>query len=69
MLYRFYLLIKLNPKNLTKAYFYGMLALVPVVIWLKYVYNVESNQLTQLTYFNRFKEENALWYNIKAGLG
>lgn len=46
-----------------------MLALVPVVIWLKYVYNVESNQLTQLTYFNRFKEENALWYNIKAGLG
>lgn len=69
VLYRFYLLIKLNPKNLTKACFYGMLALVPVVIWLKYVYNVESNQLTQLTYFNRFKEENALWYNIKAGLG
>jgi hypothetical protein len=34
------------------------------------VYNIESQNLSEISYFNRFKiGENPLWYNIKCGLG
>lgn len=69
LLIYYYSLIKEDKKNLHYLLLYSFLLLVPIVIWFKYVYHIESNNLSQLTYFNRFKEENALLYNIKAGLG
>lgn len=48
---------------------YSIFFLIPVVIWIKYMMNVETNQLSGISYFNRFKTENSLLYNIKCGLG
>lgn len=42
----------------------------PLLFWFKYVYNIESQNLSEISYFSRFKsEDNPLWYNIKCGLG
>lgn len=42
---------------------------IPVLIWFKYIYVTEQSQTTGISYFNRFKEDNVLLYNIKCGLG
>jgi hypothetical protein len=42
---------------------------LPLIFWFKYVYNIEQNNLSEISYFNRFKTENQLLYNIKSGLG
>lgn len=42
--------------------------MLPVLLWFKYVYNVEHNVDINQNYFTRFKEHDA-FYNIKAGLG
>ncbi|MGY5850406.1 hypothetical protein [Salegentibacter sp. F14] len=42
--------------------------LLPILIWFKYVYYIESENNMGLSYFNRFKETEP-FYNIKAGLG
>jgi hypothetical protein len=36
---------------------------------LKYVYNIETQNLSEISYYNRFKSDSPLLYNIKAGLG
>ncbi|HLV40390.1 hypothetical protein [Xanthomarina sp.] len=65
-LYKLYTYKKLDLK---KALFYCFACLTPFIVWFKYVYHIESNNLSNLTYFSRFKEESSLFYNIKAGLG
>jgi len=42
---------------------------IPLLVWAKYVNNIEKENLSQISYFKRFKEENQLTYNVKAGLG
>ena len=49
--------------------FYTFLFLLPVILWFKYVYHIEQNNLSEISYFNRFKGENSFIYNIKSGLG
>ncbi|WP_431158338.1 hypothetical protein [Winogradskyella poriferorum] len=48
---------------------YSILISLPVLLWLKYVQNIEKNNLSEISYFSRFEAENPLLYNIKAGLG
>lgn len=63
-------LIKNSDKKLFHYVFLSLIISLPLLFWLKYVYYVESNNLSEISYFNRFKSgENILWYNIKCGLG
>lgn len=55
-------------KTLFKHSVYLILMLLPILIWFKYVYYIESENNMGLSYFNRFKETEP-FYNIKAGLG
>ena len=48
---------------------YSVIYLTPFLLWIKYVYHIEANQLSKLSYFTRFEHENPLLYNIKCGLG
>lgn len=48
---------------------YLLIVIIPFVLWFKYVYTIESSNISEISYFDRFKEENFLLYNIKAGLG
>lgn len=41
---------------------------IPLLFWIKYIYHLEREFDTGLSYFSRFKENDFL-YNIKAGLG
>jgi|TARA_R100000501_G_C2627610_1_gene121559 hypothetical protein len=54
--------------NLFKLSAYLILLLLPVLLWFKYVYYIESTKDIGLSYFNRFKDSEP-FYNIKAGLG
>src|SRR5690554_186296 len=60
---------KYKKEDFKKAIYYCFALLIPFVVWFKYVYNIESNNLSSLTYFSRFKEESSILYNVKAGLG
>ncbi|MGM0932673.1 MAG: hypothetical protein ACQEWD_04440 [Bacteroidota bacterium] len=55
-------------KSITKLAFYLILMFIPILIWFKYVYYIESENDIGLGYFNRFKDREP-FYNIKAGLG
>lgn len=57
-----------NYRELKKVFVYSFICFLPLVFWFKYVYNLEKETDTGLSYFNRFKEGNVL-YNIKAGIG
>ncbi|MDT8347440.1 MAG: hypothetical protein RQ756_06535 [Flavobacteriaceae bacterium] len=48
---------------------YSFFAILPLILWFKYVYWVENQNLSEISYFERFKDENPWIYNIKAGLG
>ncbi|MCA0153738.1 hypothetical protein [Winogradskyella vincentii] len=65
--YRYYL--NLSKKKILKLLKYSVIIALPVLLWLKYVNNIEQNNLSEISYFSRFKAENPLMYNIKAGLG
>lgn len=69
VLINLYKIYKYKKTDLKKAIIYCFAFLVPFVVWFKYVYNIESNNLSNLTYFGRFKEGSSFIYNIKAGLG
>lgn len=49
--------------------FYSFLFLIPVVVWFKYVFSIEQQQLSEISYFNRFQNDNSFLSNIKYGLG
>lgn len=48
---------------------YSLFIALPLLVWFKYVYWVENQNLSEISYFDRFKDENPWLYNIKAGLG
>lgn len=67
----YYYFIFINSKdNFWKIIVISTILSVPLLFWFKYVYNIESQNLSEISYFNRFKSnENPIWYNIKCGLG
>jgi len=70
VLYNFYNFYKTN----TEAKFYKLILYIiafslPILLWMKFIYNVEHNNLSEISYFNRFKTDNQFVYNVKAGLG
>ena len=70
ILYKFYEQYKLRDrKSIYKLTIYSIIIISPLLIWFKYVYNIETQNLSEISYFNRFKTDNQLLYNIKAGLG
>lgn len=66
-IYRYYKTF--NKQIIYKLLTYTIIIILPIIFWAKYVYNIEQNNLSEISYFNRFKTENQLLYNIKAGLG
>ncbi|GAA4883778.1 hypothetical protein GCM10023311_02530 [Flaviramulus aquimarinus] len=48
---------------------YSIIGLIPILIWGKYILNVEKENLSGISYFKRFEIENPILYNIKCGLG
>lgn len=72
VLYYYYRCLK-NDKpnyfNLKKIIGYSFLYLIPVLFWFKYVYMIELNQITDISYFRRFQTESGFLSNIKYGLG
>lgn len=70
LLLYYYELIKNSNKDILKYFFVAFVISLPLLFWLKYIYYVESDNLSEISYFSRFKsEESGLWYNIKCGLG
>jgi hypothetical protein len=48
---------------------YSIVFLIPVLLWGKYIINVEKENLSGISYFKRFEIDNPILYNIKCGLG
>ncbi|KAA5822435.1 hypothetical protein FPF71_14925 [Algibacter amylolyticus] len=48
---------------------YSLLFLIPFLFWGKYILNVEEQNLSEISYFERYKIDNPILYNIKCGLG
>lgn len=70
VLITFYRYLKENKKQyLGKIIQYSIIVLIPIILWAKYIYNIEQNNLSEISYFDRFKIDNPLLYNIKCGLG
>ena len=65
--YKYYM--KLSKEKTLRLLKYSIIIALPVLLWLKYVNNIEQNNLSEISYFSRFKAENPMLYNIKAGLG
>jgi len=67
----YYYSIFTNSRNsIWKIIFISAILSTPLLFWFKYVYNIESQNLSEISYFNRFKsDDNPIWYNIKCGLG
>ena len=70
LLIRYYEFSKSNfSKRLWKLIKYSLIFLIPVVLWSKYIYNIEKQNVSEISYFDRFKGESPIVYNLKAGLG
>ena len=70
VIFNFYQYYRANNKQTIFQYMkYTVILVLPIIFWAKYVYNIEQNNLSEISYFNRFKTDNQLLYNIKAGLG
>jgi len=67
----FYYYRNLSANKLSFGYMlgYSILFATPFLLWLKYVYHIESNHLSNIGYFTRFQHENPFLHNIKCGLG
>ena len=70
VVYDFIMVMKQNNlRNRIKLCLFICIALMPIILWFKYVYMIELSNLSEISYFNRFKTESKTLYNIKAGLG
>jgi len=70
ILINYYDYLKENFKVYSKSILiYSLIFLIPVILWAKYLLNIEEQNLSEISYFNRFKVDNPLLYNIKCGLG
>lgn len=67
--YRFLNRKTVNSAEIKQIIFYSILFMIPVLLWFKYVYGIEQNQLSEISYFRRFQNENSFLSNIKYGLG
>ena len=66
----FYLVKWIKKGFSYKRFFITALIVVsPILFWFKYVYHIELNNQSEISYFNRFKNDTGLFYNIKCGLG
>jgi hypothetical protein len=66
----YYSLFNDSKKHFFKAVLISLLLACPLLFWFKYIHNIESQNLSEISYFNRFKiGDNPLLYNIKCGLG
>jgi hypothetical protein len=59
---------KRNYFAVQKIFIFSIISLLPLLFWFKYVYNLEKEVDTGLSYFARFKNNEVL-YNLKAGIG
>ncbi len=59
----------LNRRDNIHIILSSLVIAIPLLIWFKYVYFIEQNQTSGISYFHRFKEDNIFIYNIKCGLG
>lgn len=70
VLYNCYQYYKFSSKQtVLKLATYCVIFSIPILFWGKYIYNIEQNNLSEVSYFDRYKSESPLLYNIKAGLG
>ncbi|TXE05851.1 hypothetical protein ES711_14925 [Gelidibacter salicanalis] len=58
-----------TKNHIKKILFYSVIYALPVLFWFKYVYLIEQNNLSEISYFDRFKEDSGLMTNILSGLG
>lgn len=66
----YYAILKNTRESIWKIILISAILSTPLLFWFKYVYNIESQNLSEISYFNRFKsDDNPFWYNIKCGLG
>ena len=54
--------------TLGKISTYIFICTIPLILWFKYVYNLEREIESGFSYFGRFKDKD-IFYNIKAGIG
>jgi hypothetical protein len=67
---RYYEFLKLNSyKGKWELIKYSLIFLFPVLLWSKYIFNIEKQNVSEISYFDRFKGESPIIYNLKAGLG
>ena len=57
-----------NYEGVKKIFIYSILCVIPLLFWVKYIYSLEKEIDTGLSYFSRFKNNEWL-YNVKAGIG
>ena len=72
VIYYFYRCFKVESLSLSQKkaiIFYSMLYLLPVLFWFKLVYQIEYHNLSEISYFDRFKEGRGILVNILSGLG
>jgi hypothetical protein len=70
VVYKFYQHFKhRDRKSIYNLITYSIILTLPLLFWFKYVYYIEMQNLSEISYFNRFKTDNQLLYNIKTGLG
>jgi hypothetical protein len=70
LLIYYYSFLKNSKILFWKIALISLIFATPLFLWFKYIYNIESHNLSEISYFNRFKNgENPIWYNIKCGLG
>lgn len=70
VLYNYYEYLQTDAKKrIAKLFKYSLFVVIPVMLWAKYLYNIEQSNLSEISYFKRFKVEDPILYNIKCGLG
>lgn len=67
--YKFITSKSIHTLDKRKLFLYAVLAALPLIFWFKYVYNIEKNNLSEISYFTRFKSDHSFLNNIKYGLG
>lgn len=67
--YRCFKTETLTKRQIKKIAFFTLIFSLPILFWFKYVYHIEQSNLSEISYFDRFKEDNGVLANIKSGLG
>jgi len=67
--YRCFKMQTLTNRQRKRMTFYTLIFSLPVLFWFKYVYQIEQSNLSEISYFDRFKEDSRFLVNIKSGLG